>query len=279
VAAIFYTDRGAAVRIGPASRALAQAALVALEAPSILATQPWSWRIDDDRAELYADRGRQLPNGDPDGRLLTISCGAALHHARIALAAEGVGVEVVRFPDPADPDLLAVVRYIGRIDQEPRAQRLRRAIAVRRSDQRPFADEPIPDQEVQLLRAAAEEVGARFVPLEARELPEASDRHAGHAVIATTGNGPVDWLIAGEALSAVLLNATAEGLATSSVSDLTAIVPSALSQPMPAGAGYPAAVVRYGVAGRVGAPPRPPHRSGAETVHLIVHPAQPELRP
>jgi hypothetical protein len=266
MAAIHYTDRGAAVRVGPAGLALTQAALVALVAPSILGTQPWRWRIDDDCAELHADRSRRLPDGDPDGRLLTISCGAALHHARVALAAEGVGVEVVRFPDPADPDLLAVLRHTGLIDRTPRAQRLRRAIAVRRSDQRPFADEPVAAHQLRALQAAAEEAGARLVPLD-----------AGHAVVDTAGNEPADWLTAGEALSAVLLTATVEGLATSSASDLVAIPSPALAQPLPGGWGYPAAVVRFGVAGRVDAPPRPAHRPAAELVHLVAHPIGAEV--
>ena len=57
--------------------------------------------------ELYAVRERQLPATDPQAQLLTLSCGTALHHARVALAAEGWSATVERFPDPADPSLLA----------------------------------------------------------------------------------------------------------------------------------------------------------------------------
>ena len=66
----------------------------------------WSDGID-----LYADESRQLAASDPRGRNLVISCGAALHHLRVAARASGLRPEVVRLPDPADPGLLAQVRF------------------------------------------------------------------------------------------------------------------------------------------------------------------------
>ena len=74
----------------------------ALRAPSVHNTQPWRWRLGDDAVQLHADRGRHLVATDPDGRDLVLSCGAALHHLLVALAAQGVEVEVDRLPDPED---------------------------------------------------------------------------------------------------------------------------------------------------------------------------------
>src|SRR5262249_12007497 len=109
--AIQFTDRGAAAaRVSEQGRALAQAAVAALGAPSILNTQPWRWRIGGDIAQLRADRTRQVPSIDPDGRLLTLSCGIALHHARTALTALGSDVDVAHLPEAADPGLLATLR-------------------------------------------------------------------------------------------------------------------------------------------------------------------------
>jgi hypothetical protein len=68
---------------------LAEAAEVAGYAPSVHNTQPWRWRVTGDRMNLLADRDRQPSVADPQVRLLNISCGAALHHATVALAAEG----------------------------------------------------------------------------------------------------------------------------------------------------------------------------------------------
>jgi nitroreductase len=47
---------------------------VAVRAPSIHNTQPWSWRLTPDRLVLRADRSRQLEVADPDGHSLLVSC-------------------------------------------------------------------------------------------------------------------------------------------------------------------------------------------------------------
>jgi nitroreductase len=59
----------------PAVDVLAEAAIAAGAAPSIHNTQPWQWRVHADAVELRAARDRQLTATDPDGRMLTISCG------------------------------------------------------------------------------------------------------------------------------------------------------------------------------------------------------------
>ncbi|MFI5916784.1 hypothetical protein [Dactylosporangium sp. NPDC051541] len=241
MAAIHLTDRtdaGRAGRFGDVSRALAQAALCALEAPAVLATQPWRWLIDSDWAALDVDRSRVGPDAGGDDRLMTISCGAALHHATVALAADGVGVEVVRFPWPEARDCVAVMRYTGPVDVLARARQLRRAIAVRGADRRSIGGEPVAAAELERLGQAAAAVGAALYPLPQR------------AVIAAGGAGPRDWLATGEAISAVLLNAAADGLATEPVTAGSVTVPRALARRLPAGAGHPAAVVRFGVAER-----------------------------
>ncbi|MFG2043767.1 hypothetical protein [Dactylosporangium sp. NPDC048998] len=264
--AIHYTDAGAAVRLGEVSRALTRAALAAMEAPSFHNTQPWRWHIDGERAELAADHRRRLPE-DPDERQVTISCGAALHHALVVLAADGIGVEVIRSAQPRIPGPVAVLRYTGPAAREPRAERLRRAIAVRRTDQRSFADEPVPDETVRLLQGVAEDAGAHLHLLAG---PQAADRLA---VVTTAGDRPHDWLVAGEALSAVILNATAEGLATSAEACPPAAVPPWLRRSLPPGAGCPAALVRFGVAGRIGAVPGPPLRPAAEVIEVVARTA------
>ena len=114
-------------RVQPApapAAALAEAADLAGYAPSIHNTQPWRWRVDRGQLELYADTGRQLAASDPNGRLMMVSCGAALHHARTALAARGWRIEVDRMPDPDRSDLLARLTPTGS-DQDPTTARQR----------------------------------------------------------------------------------------------------------------------------------------------------------
>ena len=59
---------------------------LASRAPSVHNTQPWRWLVGAESLHLYADAERQLPNTDPDGRDLIVSCGAALNHCVVALA-------------------------------------------------------------------------------------------------------------------------------------------------------------------------------------------------
>ncbi|GAA1796406.1 nitroreductase [Planosporangium flavigriseum] len=152
------------------TRALTEAAAEAGRAPSIFNSQPWRWQIAGDVAELRADRQRQLPTVDPDGRLLTTSCGAALHHARIALAAAGFAAEVTRLPVETDADLLARIRLVGEQAPERAVLHLRWAIALRHTDRRPFIDRDVPPAASRRLCEAAEAQGAHLRFLEPDEV-------------------------------------------------------------------------------------------------------------
>ncbi|HEX8628494.1 MAG TPA: nitroreductase, partial [Catenuloplanes sp.] len=134
---------------------LAEAAATAGYAPSALNTQPWRWRVLPDRLELSADRERQLVVSDPQSRLLLLSCGAALHHARLALAAQGWPARVDRAPDPRQPDLLARITVGDRGPADPEAMRLVQTMRVRHTDRRPLSDEPLDDEMITEVRAAA----------------------------------------------------------------------------------------------------------------------------
>jgi nitroreductase len=138
--------------IGAALRAAVDTARLA---PSIHNTQPWHWRLERDRLLLFADRSRQLPVEDPDGLLLTQSCGTALHHALITLDAEGWQAQTHRLPDPADPDLLAEITIAGRGHADPAAAVLVQTALDRRTDRRPVAREPVGDTVLQLIATAA----------------------------------------------------------------------------------------------------------------------------
>jgi hypothetical protein len=139
-------------------RTTARAAIaLANRAPSVHNSQPWRWRIGPSSIQLFADPGRALPATDPEGRDLRISCGAALHHLRVALLAAGLATTVHRLPDPAEPTRLASVEtHSGRPTPDDLA--LARAIENRRSDRRVFSAWPVPtDLMTRLVRAAADE--------------------------------------------------------------------------------------------------------------------------
>lgn len=85
-----------------------------------------------------------------------ISCGAALHHARIALAAAGWRPAVERFPDAGEPDHLARVRLSERVGVSPEAIRRFQLTQVRRTDRRPLVDAPVDPAVLDQVRAAVE---------------------------------------------------------------------------------------------------------------------------
>jgi nitroreductase len=139
-------------------QALMQAADAARFAPSIHNTQPWRWVVRADRLELYPVAERQLRAQDPDARMLLLSCGAALHHAQVALDAEGWTYRVQR---PASTPL-AVLTPGARQAAEPQAARHLQMMQVRRTDRRTVRDEPVPGQTLEELVKAAEQAGARL---------------------------------------------------------------------------------------------------------------------
>jgi hypothetical protein len=137
---------------------------LATRAPSVHNTQPWRWRGTATHLELYADPERQLSVSDPDRRNLVISCGAALHHARVAADALGWSAAVSRHPDSERPDLLA------RIELSPsrpsrHAAELLDSLERRCTDRRRFTSWPVPDERLTHLAACASEYGARALPL------------------------------------------------------------------------------------------------------------------
>ncbi|WP_433318711.1 Acg family FMN-binding oxidoreductase [Micromonospora chersina] len=297
----------------PTVRMLEAAARQALHAPSVFNTQPWRWRITTDTLELRADPDRQLAATDPDGRLLTLSCGAALHHARVFLAAAGWAVTVERRPDPADPALLARLRATGPAHLDVAAARLVDAIPRRRTDRRAYGDRPVPEPVLARLRAAVEaedahlhivrpdqmpmlavstaraadaeladpayreelrrwtdrpagsgdgvptatavRPGPRRVPLRDHAPGGAAgltagadfDRGAAYLILFGEQDEPAAWLRGGEALSALLLTATAEGLASAPLSDAIEVAwPRRMMRDLLAGIGDPYLVVRVG---------------------------------
>jgi hypothetical protein len=287
----------------PAQRATAlrRAAVRATLAPSVHNTQPWRLQILDDELRIFADHSRQLKVLDPSGRQLMVSCGCAVMNARVSLANDGLAVGVSRLPDPAHPDLLAVLTPLDAVGDADRVElaALDAVLEVRQTNRRRFAADEVPAAVLDDLETAAAAEGALLcvvrdtdqrlavailsqqaddienlnpayraelrawtsaapgrrdgvpdlavphvdgssqdeVPIRDFDthgdggLPAAthSSKDQSMVLVCTTGDRPLDWLRAGEALERVLLEVTRHGFTASPLTQVTE-VPSARAQ-------------------------------------------------
>ena len=313
--------------------ALEEAARASLHAPSVFNTQPWTWRIAGDTMELSADPTRKLDSTDAEGRLLVLSCGAALHHARTALSAAGWSATVERLPDASRPGLLARIRLGVPVPPDPQAQRMAAAIPRRRTDRRAYGEREVADAELTELRRLVEGQGAYLhvvrpdqvvmlaisaelaggaelddpsyrtelqrwtsrpelagdgvpqataVRQELRRVPvrdfapgspaglpagAAHDQGAAYVVVFGDDDQPANLLRGGEALSALLLQATADGLATAPISDPIEVEwPRHLLRGLLADIGEPYLVIRLGYATSDATLPPAPRRRPSDVI-------------
>lgn len=127
-------------------------------APSVHNSQPWHWRVGGDSLQLHTDPTRYLPKTDPDRRDMVLSCGAALHHCTVALAAMGWHAKVHRLPYGSEPDHLATIEVTAQAPDELEVT-LAAAITRRRTDRRNYSSWPVPWGDIALMGARAARAG------------------------------------------------------------------------------------------------------------------------
>ncbi|BCO36666.1 putative NAD(P)H nitroreductase acg [Mycobacterium heckeshornense] len=306
----------------PDAKVIRTVLALASRAPSIYNSQPWRWRVGDDALHLYVEPSLQLPYTDPSGRDLILSCGAALNHCVIALAAMGWRARVHRLPNPANTNHLATIA-VDPANADQADVMLAAAIPQRRTDRRHYSSWPVAAGDIAQMTARAARMGillrrvdavdtlnqivARAVRshamnyeylaeitrwsgrygsvagIPARNIPEHDCAapipgriFAGPALAQPLGASPAEdsavilvlgtetddrlaWLRAGEATSAVLLTATAMGLASCPVTEPLEIAETreAVRSDVFGTSGYPQMLLRVGWA-LVNADPLPP---------------------
>ncbi|MCV7031075.1 Acg family FMN-binding oxidoreductase [Mycobacterium sherrisii] len=138
---------------------------LASRAPSVHNTQPWRWLVGAQSLHLYSDAERQLPNADPEGRDLILSCGAALNHCVAAFAAVGWHAKVSRLPNPGDPNHLAALE-LTRHTADASDIALAAAIPRRRTDRRHYSSWPVPVGDIALMAARSARHGVTLCQVE-----------------------------------------------------------------------------------------------------------------
>lgn len=121
------------------TKVIKDAVRTACRAPSLHNSQPWQWVLTSEgQLQLFLDQDRVMPS-DRSGREAVISCGAALDHLRVAMAAAGWRAHVDRFPNPNRPNHLASIHFTPMDFVTEGHRRRASAIWARRSDRLPFA--------------------------------------------------------------------------------------------------------------------------------------------
>lgn len=246
---------------------------VAARAPSSGNLQPWRWRVDSTAVHLYADWPRQAGAASSDRRDVLLGCGAVLDHCVVAFAAAGWAPRVRRFPDRGDDSHLAILEVVEQPPGDGDLE-LAEAISRRRADPRRYPAGPIPAATLELLYIRAARLGvelavvprSRWVRDEdggvALNFPgEAADPRddAVLLVLGTSHDDDAMRLRAGEALSHLMLTATAMGLASCPVTEPLNDVRTRLGLACEVfdGEAHPQALIRIGLPPAEGAS-RPP---------------------
>lgn len=137
---------------------LRHAVRYAVLAPSEHNTQPWRFRVAEDRIELRLDPTRTLETQDPVHRVPIISCGIALFYLRLALRHFGLRTQTQLLPHPDDRELLALTTVVGEAVPSQREDMLFGAILRRGTQRGRFATGLLPeDLKSELLTSAADE--------------------------------------------------------------------------------------------------------------------------
>jgi nitroreductase len=110
----------------------------ACRAPSLHNSQPWQWAFSGGQLRLFLDPSR-VTDTDRSAREALISCGAALDHLQVAMAAAGWQSHVDRFPSPESPNHLASIDFTPMEFVTDRDRRRAGAIWERRTDRLPFS--------------------------------------------------------------------------------------------------------------------------------------------
>lgn len=132
----------------------------AVLAPSSHNTEPWQFRVPDNRIDVLLDFSRWLKVADDDQRELHISVGCALENLLVAAEHFGLGQDSVLLPKADDPSLAATVTF--REEGQPSSHRppvLFDMIPVRHTNHQRYEDRAIKDDVLQQLRSVCVEEG------------------------------------------------------------------------------------------------------------------------
>jgi hypothetical protein len=162
----------------------------------------WRWVVRTDALDLYAVGGPTRTPTRAERRTTWIAGGGALHRARVALAADGLASRATLLPD-TDPDHLATLVPVGPIAVTDEA--VARFDATEGPRALPRGRHEVPPGRRELARALVAAATGEGVAISVRQEAD------GLIAVLYGEDTPAAWLRAGEALSAVRLEAARHG--------------------------------------------------------------------
>lgn len=151
----------------PDAPTIRRALSLAIRAPSMQNSQPWRWQVGAHALHLYANGVDILYDNSFGPRTLLLSCGSALNHCVVGLAALGWQAKIHRLPDnPASEHLAAI--ELHRFPAAEADVMLAAAIPRRRTDRRRYSAWPVPRGDLALMGARAMRAGVTMRRVEAR---------------------------------------------------------------------------------------------------------------
>ena len=110
----------------------------AILAPSTHNTQPWLFKVSENKISIFADMTRSLPVIDPENKELIMSCGAALGNIMVSMNYFGFSYLVKPFPNPSNKEHVADISIRGKKLVQEIDRKLFRSITKRRTNRLPF---------------------------------------------------------------------------------------------------------------------------------------------
>lgn len=157
-------DAGDYPRRAPLADRLRFLVRYAVLAPSSHNTQPWRFRVADERIDLFMDESRWLRVADEDQRELHLSVGCALENLLISAAHFDLGCRVTYLPSPGDPPHAASVDF-GASAQPPPTKLpvLFEMITVRHTNHQEYEPRAIPPAVLDQLRDCVDEPNVQLM--------------------------------------------------------------------------------------------------------------------
>jgi hypothetical protein len=219
-------------------------------APSVHNTQPWTCTVSGDTIEIRADRQRGLEVLDPSGRELTISCGAAIEFAGIAVRGLGWDCTTAVLPDPDDADLLAIVTIGERRPAAAGERQLLEAIPRRYTDRGDYEPSLVEPDLLPVLGSGVTERGGWLRVLDhdgdrLAVIQALTDAEAAEAADPAYRKELADWLRIGHAPDGIPITALGDSPVPGQVNDIPSRDFTGANQhPHPGGGDPPPVVVR-----------------------------------